>query len=99
MPQEQVQPYDPWPAADYRYRVTLFSSDDVVPPDVPGQQVEMSTCGTRELADQEVEIAVGRTDLGRILLEERLVNDVDGRKNEWRVIHTWTRGSEGWRHQ
>jgi hypothetical protein len=98
MPQEQVQPYEPLPT-DYRYRVTLFSADDVVPPEVPGQQVGMTTCGTRELADQSIEVAAARTDLGRITLEERLFNDVDGRKNEWHVIHTWTRGSDSWQHQ
>jgi hypothetical protein len=98
MPQEQVQPYEPLPT-DYRYRVTLFSADDVIPPDVPGRQVDQMICGTRASADQDIEMAVARTDLGRILLEERLANDVDGRTNEWHVIHTWTRGSDSWQHQ
>lgn len=98
MPQEQVQPYEPLPT-DYRYRVSLFSADDVIPPDVPGQQVDQMICGTRASADQDIEMAVARTDLGRILLEERLVNDVATRTNEWHVIHTWTRTAEGWRHQ
>jgi hypothetical protein len=98
MPQEHVQPYEPL-LADYRYRVSLFSADDVIPPDVPGQQVDQMVCGTRASADQDIEMAAARTDLGRILLEERLVNDVDGRKNEWHVIHTWTRVAAGWRHQ
>jgi hypothetical protein len=89
----------PQPPEIYRYRVTILYADDVIPPAVPGEQAGMSLHGTRELADQEIEVAVARTDLGRILLEERLTTNVKGREDEWHVIHSWMCTAEGWRHQ
>jgi hypothetical protein len=98
MPQPHAEPYEPR-TADYRYRVTALHSDDVIPPAVPGEVAMMTKHIDRAGADVAIEIAVARTDLGRILLEERLVDDVEGRKNQWHVIHSWTRTAEGWRHR
>lgn len=98
MPQEQAQPYEPLPT-DYRYRVTVTYAGDVVPPLVPGEIAAFGTHVTRESADQQIETYVAGTDFGRILLEERLANDVATRTNEWHVIHTWTREAERWQHQ
>jgi hypothetical protein len=111
MPQEPVQPYEAIDSphtqigpdsADrprWRFRATFTYADDVIPPKVPGEVAIQTVHGDRLSADMEIEIGVGRTDLGRIVLEERLINDVDGRKNEWQVIHTWTRGPNSWQHQ
>jgi hypothetical protein len=83
----------------FGYRVTQTYGNDVVPPAVPGEVAWRQLHTDRADADQAIEMAVARTDLGRILLEERLINDVKLRQNEWRVIHAWTRTAEGWRHQ
>jgi hypothetical protein len=111
MPQEHVEPYEaagsphtrsgPNSASErrWRYRATFTYGDDVLPPRVPGEVAIQTVHEDRSSADMEVEAGVGRTDLGRILLEERLANDVQGRLNEWHVIHSWTRTAEGWRHQ
>lgn len=103
MPQEHVEPYEP-PVLDAattqaRYRVTGVASDTVLPPAIPGKPFGVTWHADRPSADEAIEVAVGRTDLARILLEERLANDVKGRQNEWHVIHSWTRTAEGWRHQ
>lgn len=98
MPQEPIEPYGPRDG-DYRYRVTATSAEGVVPPAVPGEVESFATFVDRASAEQQIEIYVARADLGRIILEERLANDVQGRLNEWRVIHSWTRTAEGWRHQ
>jgi hypothetical protein len=98
MPQPTDDLHDPIPEG-YRYRVTTFAADDVIPPLVPGWEMSSALCGKRELADQEIEVAVARADLGRILLEERLAGDGAGHANEWCVIHSWKRTTEGWRHQ
>ncbi len=82
-----------------QYRVTLIYGDTVTPPEVPGEIALMVDCSDRVMADQEIEIAAGRTDLSRILLEERQLNDVAEHQNEWRTVHSWTRTAEGWRVQ
>jgi hypothetical protein len=98
MPQEPIEPYEP-PAHAFDYRVTQIYGDNVIPPAVPGEVARMELRVDRADADQAIEIAVARTDIGRILLEEWLENDVETRKNEWHVIHSWIRTAEGWRHQ
>ena len=103
MPHKPVEPNEP-PAQDTttslaRYRVTGVASDTVLPPAIPGKPSWVSWHVDRSSADEAIEVAVGRTDLARILLEERLANDVKGRQNEWHVIHSWERTDEGWRHQ
>jgi hypothetical protein len=111
MPQEPIEPYEvagsphvrpgPDSSADrrWRYRITFTYSDDVIPPRVPGEVAIQTVHADRQGADMEIEAAVGRTDLGRILLEERLTNDVATRQDEWHTIHSWKRTSEGWHHQ
>ncbi len=80
-----------------QYRVTLIYGDTVTPPEVPGDVALIVEVDDRVRADQEVEIAAGRTDLGRILLEERQLNDVAEHQHEWRTVHSWIRTTEGWR--
>lgn len=108
MPQNPVEPYEapgspntrPGPdSADHprwRYRVTLTYGDDVQPPQIPGEVAVQTVHGDRSSANSEIEAGAGRTDLGRMVLEERLINDVTTRQNEWHVIHTWTRGPDSW---
>lgn len=98
MPHEQVEPYEP-PAEDYCYRVTAHYSDDVIPPAVPGEVSLTVQADTRASADAAVEVAVARTDLARILLEERLTAADETQRHGWHVIHSWIRTAEGWRHQ
>ncbi len=83
----------------WQYRVTLLYADDVVPPLVPGETALQTVHTDRVGADREVEIGASRTDLGRIMLEQRLLNDVQGRQDEWQVLHSWTRTRDGWRLQ
>lgn len=102
MPHEHDGPHEP-PALDAattqaRYRVTGIASDTVLPPAIPGKPFGVTWCADRPDADEAIEIAVGRTDLARILLEERLADDAP-RQNGWHVIHSWTRTAEGWQHQ
>jgi hypothetical protein len=111
MPQEPVEPYeaaysphvrrgpDSAEGPRWRFRATFTYGDDVIPPQVPGEVAIQTVHEDRSSANMEIEAGVGRTDLGRIVLEERLLNDVKLRQNEWHVIHSWERTAGGWRHQ
>ncbi len=83
----------------WQYRCTFLYADDVTPPLVPGETAIQTVHTDRAGADFEIEAGVARTDLGRILLEQRLLNDVQGRQDEWRVLHSWARTRDGWRLQ
>ncbi len=82
-----------------QYRCTFLYADDVVPPLVPGETAIQTVHPDLLSANSWIEAGVARTDLGRILLEQRLLNDVEGRQDEWRVLHSWARTGDGWRLQ
>lgn len=73
-----------------RYRVTAFYADDVTPPLVAGDRASRGFYRTRADADIAIEEAVGRTDLGRIVLA------VDIGKS-WFDLHVWIRIDGEWK--
>lgn len=81
-----------------RWRVTYLYRDDAPPP-VPGGAVADQGYHLDE-GDRDEQIGLHLPDdrLGRILIEERMYDDVTLRPlapEQWRVLRTWTRTPEG----
>lgn len=95
------------PADDpaFRFRVTAYYGEAVQPPQISGELAEQVGCVSDFGVDTTVMGLTGRPDIGQIVIEERLTDDVamEGPRAGWRNTRTWTRaaaesGHCGWSH-
>jgi hypothetical protein len=85
-----------------QYRVSGYYADDVHPPRVAGELAEQRPAYDILDRDEAIEIMAARTDLGRILVEERVGHDFNANttNSSWKTVSTWTRNDDGhgWSH-
>jgi hypothetical protein len=92
--------FEPLPAPAHldpriRWRVTYLYSDQAPPP-IPGGSVAGQTLHRSETGrdDRIADVRANLEHLGRVLIEERMFDDVTGRPHVpelWRVVRTFTR--------
>jgi hypothetical protein len=85
-----------------RFRISGYYASDVMPPRVAGELAEQLPAYDALDRDEAVEVLVGRTDLQRIVVEERTGDDFNANitNSQWKVWRSWTRNDDGhgWTH-
>lgn len=89
---------------EWEWRCTLIYRNDVPPPQIGGEVAIQTVHQTLSSRDMEISAGQAREDIGRIVVEQRIRDEVTLRppmRNSWRQVMTWTRdpaSAAGWLH-